>query len=129
MPIDGVFRDNQHEILDYLLNDETAIESTKGNPYLTVTNENVSRLLHQAIVFKADQTFLVLFNHILKRQDLHIDYANILAVALTMSNFNKNMRWRLTMKMHCDFDEKDSPISVKEEENRFNSIIIEKLVC
>lgn len=65
--LDGVFRDNMYEILDYTLNDEEIIKVISEHDQhkdLMVTQDNVERLLHQALAYKAQECFQVLIQHI-----------------------------------------------------------------
>ena len=44
--IDGVFRDDMSEVLDFVLNDKDMRELIGDNPHLTVTQANIARFLH-----------------------------------------------------------------------------------
>ena len=46
VPIDGVFRDNMHDMLDYVLNDKEIVSIVSDDPNMTVTQENVERFMH-----------------------------------------------------------------------------------
>ena len=87
-PIDCVFIDNMHGTLKYILYDPDFLALSNNDPNLSVTNENIERLMSQSIMYKAPECQEIL----LKYQEEHklsieIDYSNLFARTLTVYNF------------------------------------------
>jgi ankyrin repeat protein len=63
IPMDCVFIDNMHGMLDYVLNDKEFTTISQGDPNLTVTSENIEKLLSQAIMYKAQECYDILLKY------------------------------------------------------------------
>ena len=87
MAIDGAFRDNMHDILDYCLNNREIQKIVGDDPNLSLTQDNVEKFLHRCLIFNAQGCLKVLLKHMKEvKTELKVNYAILIARAVTVYN-------------------------------------------
>jgi hypothetical protein len=88
--IDGAFRDNMHDILDYCLNNPEIRKIVGDDPNLSLTQDNVEKFLHRCLIFNAQDCLKVLLKHMKEvKTELKVNYAILIARAVTVYNHHR----------------------------------------
>ena len=97
IPMDCLFIDNMHPILDYVLNDPEFLALDLQDPNLTVSSSNIERLLSHAIMYKAEDCYNILLDYQARHQiQIDSDFSNLFARTLTVYNTTHWKDWKET---------------------------------